>query len=58
MPAVPHQNFRLPKLKAKYPYFPNARSTKRERGNDFRGWATFQMEVLASLMVKLLLDGV
>ena len=58
MPAVPHQNFRLPKLKARYPYLPNARSTTRERGHDYCGWLFIQMEVLASLMVKLLLDGV
>ena len=41
LPAVPHQNFRLPKLKARYPYLPNARSTTRERGNDYRGWAIY-----------------
>ena len=41
MPAVPRQNFRLPKLKARYPYFPNDRSTTRTRGNDFRGWAIY-----------------
>ena len=39
MPAVPHQNFRLPQFKARYPYLPNARSTTRERGNDYRGCA-------------------
>ena len=38
IPAVPHQNFRLPKLKARYPYLPNARCVTRERGNDYRGW--------------------
>ena len=41
MPAVPHQNFRLPKPNARYPYLPNARSTTRERGNDYRGWASY-----------------
>ena len=41
MPAVPHQNFRLPKLKARYPYFPNDRSTTRASGADFRGWAIY-----------------
>ena len=41
IPAVPHQNFRLPKLKARYPYLPNARSITRERGNDYRGWAIY-----------------
>ena len=37
--GVPHQNFRLPKPKSRYPYLPNARSKTRERGNDYRGWA-------------------
>ena len=41
MPAVPHQNFRLPKLKARCPYLSNTRSTTRERGNDFRGWTVY-----------------
>ena len=43
MLAVPHQNFRLPRPKARYPQFPNARSTTREGGNvnDFQGWAIF-----------------
>ena len=41
MPGVPRQNFRLPKLKARYPYLPNDRSTTRARGNDFQGWAVF-----------------
>ena len=39
MPAILGKNFRLPKPNARYPYFPNARSTTRERGNDFQGWA-------------------
>ena len=39
MSAIPCQNFRLPKPKARYPYLPNARSITRERGNDIRGWA-------------------
>ena len=41
VPAVPLQNFRLPQPKARYPYLPNARSTTRQRGNDYRGWAFF-----------------
>ena len=41
MPAVPRKNFRLPMLKARYPHLPNARSTTRERGNDFKGWAIY-----------------
>ena len=41
IPAVPRQNFRLPKLKARYPYLPNDRSTTRTRGNEFRGWAIY-----------------
>ena len=39
MPAVPRLNFRLPKPKARYPHLPNVRTTTRERGNDFQGWA-------------------
>ena len=39
--AVPFQHFRLPKLKNRYPYLPNDRSTTRTRGTDFRGWAIF-----------------
>ena len=50
MPAVPHQNFRLPKLEARYPYLPNDRSITSERGNDYHGWAIIQMVVLALLM--------
>ena len=41
MPAVPHRNFRLPQLKARYPSLPHARSITRERGNDYRGWAIY-----------------
>ena len=41
LPGVPHHNFRLPKVNARYPYLPNARSTTRERGNDYRGWAIY-----------------
>ena len=41
IPAVPCQNFRLPKIKARYPYLPNDRSTTRARSNDFRGWAVY-----------------
>ena len=41
MPALPHQNFCLPKPKARYPHLPNVRITKQERGNDFQGWAIY-----------------
>ena len=41
MPAVPHHNFRLPKIKARCPYLPNDRSTTRTRGTDFRGWSIY-----------------
>ena len=44
MPAVPHQNFRLPKLKARYPCLPKARSTTRERGNDYTDGSTRVVE--------------
>ena len=57
MHAVPHQNFRPPKLKARYPYLPNARSTTRERGNDFRGWVIYTDGGTRVVEVKLLLDG-
>ena len=42
----------MPKLKARYLHLPNARSTIRERGNDFRGWAIYIYGVLALWMVK------
>ena len=41
MPAVPRQNIRLQKIKARYLLLPNGRSTTRTRGNEFRGWAIF-----------------
>ena len=41
MPAVPHQHFRLPKLKGRNPNLPNARSTTRTRGTGFRGWSIY-----------------
>ena len=41
MPAVPRLNFRLPKSKARYPHFPNVRTTTRERGNDLQAWGTY-----------------
>ena len=40
-PAVPHQNFRLPKPKVRYPYLPHDLSITRERGNDYHGWAIY-----------------
>ena len=39
MPAVPRLNFRLPRPKARYTHLPNVRTTTRERGNEFKGWA-------------------
>ena len=39
MSAVLHRNFRLPKPKARYPHLRNGRTTTRERGHDFQGWA-------------------
>ena len=41
MLAVPRLNFRLPKPQARYPHLPNVRTTTRERGNDFQGWAIY-----------------
>ena len=37
----PGKNVRLPKSNARNQYLPKARSTTRERGNDFRGWAIY-----------------
>ena len=41
IPAVQHQNFRLPKPKSRYPHLPNDRSITLERGNDYRGWTLY-----------------
>ena len=41
MPAVPRLNFRLLKPEARCPHLPNIRTTTRERGNDFQGWAIY-----------------
>ena len=41
MPAVSRMIFRLPKPNARYRHLPNVRSTTRERGNDFQGWAIY-----------------
>ena len=56
--VVSHQKFRLPAAKARYPHLPNSRTTTRERGNDFQGWAVYTDGVLALPMVKPWLDGV
>ena len=39
--AIPHQKFRFPAAKAKYPHLPNSRTTTPEKGNDFHGWAVY-----------------
>ena len=39
--VFPHQKCRSPAAKARYPHLPNFRTTTRERGNDFHGWATY-----------------
>ena len=52
MPTVPRLDFRLLKPGARYPHLPNVRTTTRERGTDFQGWAIYTDEVLALLMVK------
>ena len=46
MLTLPHHTFWLPKPKSRYPYLPNDLSITRERGDDFRGWAIIQMDVL------------
>ena len=53
MPAILGNFLRLTKLNARYPHLPNARSTTRERGDDFQRWPSTQTEVLASRLVKL-----
>ena len=39
--VVHQQKFRLPASKARYPNLPNSRTTTREKGNDFQGWAIY-----------------
>ena len=39
--VIPHQKFRLPTAKAKYPNLPINRTMTRQRGSDHRGWAVF-----------------
>ena len=39
IPVVVSQKFRLPAAKARYPHLPNIRTTTRDEGNDFQGWA-------------------
>ena len=41
IPVVPSQKFRLPAAKARYPHLPNIRTTTRDKGNDFQGWAIY-----------------
>ena len=41
IPAALPSKFRLPVAKARYPHLPNARTTTREKGNDFHGWAIY-----------------
>ena len=41
MPAVPLWNFRLPKHLAIYRHLPSARTTTRDRSNDFQGWTIY-----------------
>ena len=49
--VVHHQKFRLPASKARYPNLPNSRTTTREKGIDFQGWA------ISSLRAKPQLGG-
>ena len=39
--VVLYQKFRLPAAKARNPNLPNSRTTTRETGNDFQGWAIY-----------------
>ena len=43
IPVVPSQKFRL-LAKARFPHLPNIRTTTRERGNGFQGWAIYTDE--------------
>ena len=58
IPPFPHQNFRPPKLEARYPFLPNARSLHVKEAMITVDGLFVQMVVLVLLMVKLLLDGV
>ena len=58
MPAVTHRSFRLPRCKARYTHLSNVRTTTRERGNVFHGWAIYTGGVPALWMGKLQLDEV
>ena len=40
-PGVPRHSSPLPKPKSRYPFLPNDRSTTREFGNDYHGWAIY-----------------
>ena len=39
IPVVSRQKFRLPAAKARYPHLHNIRTSTRDKGNDFQGWA-------------------
>ena len=39
--VAPHHKFRLPTVKARYRNLTNSRTTTREKGNDFQGWAIY-----------------
>ena len=51
-PGVPHNAFRLPRPKSRYPFLPNDRSLSKEFGHDYHG---VLMVVPALWKVKLLL---
>ena len=58
MLAIPRQNFRLPKLKARYPYLRNIVPEHVQEAMISEDGLFLQTGVLASWMVKLSLDGV
>ena len=39
--GVPFQKFRLPAANARYLHLPSIRTTTRDKGNDFQGWAIY-----------------
>ena len=56
--GTPHQQFRSPAVRVKYPHLPNSRTTTRQKGMISRIGLSIPMEELACLMVKPWLAGV
>ena len=56
--AIPHQQFRSPAVRVKYPHLPNSRTTTRQKRMISRVGRSVPLEELACLMVKPWLAGV